>query len=111
MHSSGLAAFKRTLGSDGAAAGFAVWRDQMMTKMVSDVIRDFILNQPLPGLNSEEVAVQYGITQGLEVAYPLIQDPSGLIPGIFGRGTQPGADGVKPPEETFDTPSDDVLGK
>ena len=109
VRSSGFYAFRRLLAKDGAAAGFAEWSNQMMTCMVKDTLRDFILNQPLHGLDAEQVAVQYGITQGLEMALQLLSDPSVLIPGIYGKGTQPGAEPVEPPKESFDTPADGVV--
>lgn len=103
----GFHSFRRMLSEPGAAAGFASWSDQMMTRMVADTIRDFILNQPIAGVSSESAAIQFGITQGLEMAYQLLTDPSILVPGIYGKGTQPEADGpVELPDEGFDTPAD-----
>lgn len=109
VRSSGFHAFRRLLATNGAAAGFAEWSNQMMTRMVADTIHDFILNQPLHGLDSDQVAVQFGITQGLSMALQLITDPSVLVPGIYGRGTQPEADPVEPPKENFETPADSVV--
>ena len=107
--STGFHSFCRTLGQPGAAAGFAQWSDQMMTRLVADAVRDLIMNQPLCEASSDQTAVQYGITQGLEIAYQLMTDPSVLVPGIYGKGTQPGTEPVTPPEETFDTPADGVV--
>lgn len=106
----GFYALRRVLGEPGAAAGYASWSDQMMTRLVAGTIRDFILNQPVQGLSSDQVAVQFGITQGLDMAYQLLTDPSVLMPGIYGRGTQPSADPVEPPKETFDSPADGEVG-
>lgn len=105
---SGFHALRRFLAKDGAAAGFAEWSNQMMTSMVRDTLQDFILNQPLRGLDSDQVAVQFGITQGLSMALQLITDPSVLVPGIYGRGSQPGTDSAPAPRESFDTPADGV---
>lgn len=105
---SGFYALRRFLAKDGAAAGFAEWSNQMMTSLVRDTIQDFILNQPLQGLDSDQVAVQYGITQGLSMALQLLTDPSVLVPGIYGKGTQSLAGPFELPPESFDTPADGV---
>lgn len=105
---SGFYALRRFLAKDGAPAGFAEWSNQTMTCMVRDTLQDFILNQPLHGLDSDQVAVQYGITQGLSMALQLITDPSVLVPGIYGKGSQPEVDPSPVPRESFDTPADGV---
>lgn len=106
---SGFHAFCRTLGQPGAAAGYAQWSDQMMTRLVANAIRDIIFNQPIPEASSDQVSVQFGITQGLEIAYQLLTDPSVLVPGIYGKGTNPAAEPTTPPSENFDTPADGVV--
>lgn len=106
---SGFHSLCRTLGQSGAAAGYAQWSDQMMTRLVANAIRDIILNQPIPEASSDQVAVQFGITQGLEIAYQLLTDPSVLVPGIYGKGTNPSAEPAALPSESFDTPADGVV--
>lgn len=102
---SGLSALVDALGRPGVSSSFHTWAGQGMTRLIAGAIRDLILNQPL-GLSEQDVHVQYGITQGLEMAYQLISDPSVLLPGVFGQGTSPGTPAVSVPEENFDTPAD-----
>lgn len=102
---SGLADLKDTLGRPGVVSAFHTWKTQRMTQLVAGAIRDLIVNQPL-GIADEDRLVQYGITQGLEMAYQLVSDPSVLLPGVFGQGTSPGAPAASVPDENFDTPAD-----
>jgi len=102
---SGLSALAETLGRPGVSASFHTWKTQGMTKLVANAIRDLVMNQPL-GISDEDRMVQYGITQGLEMAYQLMSDPSVLLPGVFGQGTGPGVPAASVPDENFDTPAD-----
>lgn len=108
---SGLAALRDVLARPGVIATFDTWKGQQLTRLVAGAIRDLIMNQPTAKSSSENIAVQFGITQGLELAYQLLQDPSIILPGVFGSGTQPGAPGVRLPQENFDTPADGVEEK
>ena len=56
----------------------------------------------MPGLQTQDVAVQYGLTLGLSLAADLMDDPALVLPGMFGTKAGQPAD----PVETFDEPQD-----
>lgn len=102
---SGLAALVDVLGRPGVASSFDTWRNQPMTGLILNAIRDLIMNQPF-GISEEDKLVQYGVTHGLELAYQLMADPSIVVPGAFGASAPGSAQNAVVPEENFDTPAD-----
>lgn len=108
----GLNELKLALFSREGAEAFGTWSGQGLTKMFVAALRDIALNPPRPP-SEDQIAVQYGMTLGLSLAAQLIEDPSVVMPGALGAGTLPvsdAPDGIRPPEETFDTPADGVDG-
>lgn len=101
---SGLQRLKDTLGRPNMASVFETWRSQPFTQIIASAVMDLILNQPSsPGMTVDSCAVQYGVTQGLTLAYQLMQDPSVVVPGVFSHGAE------NQPVETFDTAPDEEL--
>ncbi len=103
---SGLAALIAVLREPGVVSVFHTWRSQQLTQLVAGALRDLILHQPM-GIANEDRLVQYGVTQGLELAFQLMSDPSVIVPGLFTGGATPGE--ARPagiPDENFDTPAD-----
>lgn len=106
MSASGVRHLLDTLARPGMDSVYDTWRNQPFTKMVASAVMDMILSQPSgPDMSVESCAVQYGVTQGLTLAYQMMNDPSTVFPDAFGSrvSTQTG------PSETFDSDPDEAL--
>lgn len=107
---SGVEDFKRSITGPDASAAFYKWRSDFFAKKMYLALQDLIVHQP-QGLSSDNLLVQYGVTQGLAIAAQMLVDPSVLWPGVFGKGTlnwQPPE--PEEPEMDFSTPSDVLMG-
>lgn len=69
-----LAEFLRS--SPGA---FSTWQKNPVTRVVIDALLPMSLNPDLPGCKSDELSAQYGVSQGLMLAYQLCTDPQGIL--------------------------------
>lgn len=107
----GFNELKRVLASREGTDAFGTWSGQGLTKLYVSALRDIALNPPLSP-SAGDVAVQYGMTLGLSLAAQLIEDPSVVMPAVFGAGVfvSDAPEGVRSPEEKFDTPADGVDG-
>jgi len=108
----GLNELKRVLFSREGSDAFGTWSGQGLTKLYVSALRDIALNPPRSS-TADDIAVQYGMTLGLSLAAQLIEDPSVVMPSALGAGVLPVSDapeGMRPPEEKFDTPADGVDG-
>ena len=101
---SGVTALKAALA--GNASAFADWRRQPMTRVVLRALQAFLVHPP-KGSMPVDAAVQYGVTQGLLLAFQVATDPSVVWPGVFGEPA--GTVGAALPEMDFETPLDEVL--
>lgn len=102
----GLDHLREVLATPDGVNSFDIWRGQGMTKMFVSVLRSLAISAP-PAVSAESVPVQYGMTLGLSLAAQIIEDPSTVVPGVFGEDNEvlPEA-GPQPPRETFETPAD-----
>lgn len=102
---SGLREYRNAINGQDNATEFSKWRQSRFTKLLYVALQDAILH---PGLTvkSEDVAVQYGVTQGLAIAAQLISDPTVLWPNAFGSGMENVAPPRPGPSETFTTSPD-----
>ena len=99
----GVTALKAAL--NGNAQTFADWRREPMTRLVARAIQHLAVHTPRE-LSSDHLLVQCGITQGLELALQVINDPSAVWTGVFGGGVQ----GVgQMPDLDFSTSLDDMM--
>ena len=101
----GLALYREAL--SGNAAEFARWRRDPITRKVIAALQDAAVHPPLC-VNSDNALLQYGVTQGLSLAFQLCVDPSVLWPGVFGPDTG-GPSGVDIPDMDFETSLDAAL--
>ena len=99
----GVTALKKAL--NGNAQAFADWRREAMTRLVARAIQHLAVHTPR-GLSSDHLLVQCGITQGLELALQVINDPSAVWMGVFGGAVQ----GIgQMPDLDFSTSLDDMM--
>lgn len=70
-----------------------------MTRLVLSAIRDLSVFGP-PGVEESGIAVQYGMTAGLNLAAQLIDDPSVVYPELF---TGVVSESVRIPDENYTT--------
>lgn len=107
---SGVEDFKRCIAGPEASAAFYKWRSDYFAKKMYLALQDLIVHQPRD-ISSDNLLVQYGVTQGLTIAAQMLADPSVLWPGVFGEGTlnwqSPEPD---EPQMDFSTPSDVLMG-
>lgn len=102
---SGVLALRRALSRTEMLDTFRKWADDPMTKLVLSAVRDLAVNGPL-SLDVQEMAAQYGVTSGLNLAAQLMDDPSVVFPELFtGIDSSPGV----LPEENYGTPVADIL--
>lgn len=71
------------LKDDKAAAQYNDWARNPNGRLVAAALRDLALNGP-SNVDAESVAVQYGVTLGLNLAASILTDPSAVFPGLFG---------------------------
>ena len=105
---SGTAAFLEALAKEGGPSEFDEWRRLPFTRRLDAALLDLALNQNLAGLESRELLVQYGVSQGLALARQLMQDPSSVFRGVF-DGNVPGGSVPGPLHETFDASPDAAI--
>ena len=102
---SGVLALRRHLSRAEMLDTFRKWADDPMTKLVLSAVRDLAVNGPL-SLDVKEMAAQYGVTSGLNLAAQLMDDPSVVFPELFtGIGSSP----KRLPEENYETSVQDML--
>lgn len=108
---SGVESFKASLKGAQAVTAFNDWRHQHFTKKLFLALQDLILHQPRE-VQSENMLVQLGVTQGLVLAAQLVSDPSVLWPDVFGDGLKPLElpDEPSAPTEDYNTSIDQVVG-
>lgn len=99
---SGVATMLETLASDGGKELFRVWAEHPFTRMIVSALDDMAVNLP-PVSGSDEVLVQYGVTQGVMLARRLLSDPSHLFPHVFTPSV-----GMVLPEDDYTQQVDDV---
>lgn len=104
---SGVSSFKKVL--ENNASGFADWRRHPITRKVCGALQDMVMHNP-PECASDDLLVQYGVTQGLTIALQMIADPSVIWPGVFGKDTNEAGGSYDLPLMDFDTSIDDVIG-
>ena len=76
-----VAEFKATLTSGKASEdAFYAWLSEPFTQKVVRVIEELADNPPVAG---DDVALQYGVTSGLQLAAKLITQPKRVFPEIF----------------------------
>lgn len=102
---SGVLALRRHLSRAEMLDTFRKWADDPMTKLVLSAVRDLAVNGPL-SLDVKEMAVQYGVTSGLNLAAQLMDDPSVVFPELF---TGIGSSSGRLPEENYETSVQDML--
>ena len=102
---SGVLALRRHLSRAEMLDTFRKWADDPMTKLVLSAVRDLAVSGPL-SLDVKEVAVQYGVTSGLNLAAQLMDDPSVVFPELF---TGIGSSSGRLPEENYETSVQDML--
>ena len=102
---SGVLALRRHLSRAEMLDTFRKWADDPMTKLVLSAVRDLAVNGPL-SLDVKEMAVQYGVTAGLNLAAQLMDDPSVVFPELF---TGIGSSSGRLPEENYETSVQDML--
>lgn len=99
----GLEDFKRFFSRPELGAAHYEWRTLPITVKVIRALRDLATSHPaMPSLQTQDVAVQYGLTLGLSLAADLMDDPALVLPGMFGMKAEQSVD----PIETFDEPQD-----
>ena len=91
----------------GNATLFAEWRREPMTRAVADALRHLAAHPPKDAA-PDQLLVQCGFTEGLQLALQLVDDPSAVWPGVFGDDAKPLP---PPPTMDFNTSIDDMLGK
>lgn len=96
---SGVVALRRALSAQGSLDSFRRWANDPMTRLVLSAIRDLSVFGP-PGVDESGIAVQYGMTAGLNLAAQLIDDPSVVYPELF---TGVMSEGVRIPDENYTT--------
>ena len=102
---SGVEALKGALA--GNATAFAEWRREPMTRQVLRALQSYLVHPPTAD-SAGGALVQYGVTQGLLLAFQLMSDPSVLYPGVFaGEKKQPAAGAL--PEMDFETSIDEAF--
>jgi len=102
---SGVEALKDALA--GNATAFAEWRREPMTRHVLRALQSYLVHPPEAD-SAGGALVQYGVTQGILLAYQLVSDPSALWPGVFdGERKQPELGRL--PEMDFETSLDEAL--
>lgn len=101
---SGLREFRNAIGGAENATEFNKWRQSPFTKLLYVALQDAILH---PGLvPAPDVAVQFGVTQGLAFAAQLISDPTVLWPNAFGPGMENARPSTGRPSERFSSSPD-----
>lgn len=99
----GLEDFRRFFSRPELSSAHYEWRTLPITVKVIRALRDLVTSHPaMPSLQTQDVAVQYGLTLGLSLAADLMDDPSLVLPGLFGAKTEQPAE----PVETFEEPQD-----
>lgn len=102
---SGVLALRRTLSRADMLDAFRKWSEEPMTRLVLSAVRDLATNGPVH-LDAKEIAVQYGVTSGLNLAAQLIDDPSVVYPELF-TGVQTSSIGL--PTENYETSAESIL--
>lgn len=94
----GLTRLQQRLSNQDSVGLFQTWADDPTTKLVAEALKDMALNGT-PMMPHSDTLVQYGVTVGLSLAVQMMEDPSLVVPGLFGtRLSKCGG----PPEMTFD---------
>lgn len=102
----GLEDFKRFFSPPSMSTAQYEWRTLPITVKVIRALRDLATSHPaMPALSTQDIAVQYGITLGLSLAADLMDDPTLVIPGLFGAKLP---SELPPPVETFEEPQDPI---
>lgn len=103
----GYTRFRMALAGQSARGAFEAWRDNQVTKLVRDVVRDLALHSARLGFPTDSLLVHHGMTLAFTYVQQLMEDPSLIIPGVFSL-----SDEGKPsqtPEENYETPPDGAV--
>ena len=101
-----VAAFRAFLTSGKAAEdAYFAWLAAPITQLVTRAIEELADNPPLAA-DSGDVALQYGVTSGLQLAAKLMTQPRRLYPEVF-HDAQPADDGAL--EKAFTTNADAAI--
>lgn len=96
---SGLREFRNAINGQENAVEFNKWRQSPFTRLLYVALQDAILH---PGVvPASDVAVQFGVTQGLAFAAQLVSDPTVLWPNSFGPGMENARPAGTRPSERF----------
>jgi len=77
-----ITAFRAFLTTGKAAEdAFYAWLGDPMTQRVLQVLEEFSDNPPVP--SGSDIAVQYGVTTGLQMAIKVMAQPKRLFPEVF----------------------------
>ena len=87
---SALAEVQQCFSSPESRGAFNEWRNQPLTLMFVDALRELGVNPPAAYLETESIPVQYGVSSGLALAAGVLDDPSVLFPSLF-TGVTPGS--------------------
>jgi len=115
LTSSGVARLRKMLRDESRAAEFHDWACSPFGAAVTSAIRDLALNGPHEA-EAKDVAVQYGISLGLNLAAMLLSDPSSVYPEVFTNATGQAAVPQSPdysvsPQEALDDMFPDKQGE
>lgn len=78
------------LASPDSRAAFLEWRNNPLTLLMLDCVRELELTPPAGYLDTDDVGVQYGVSSGLSLAHSFLSDPSTMYPQLF-SGVTPDA--------------------
>lgn len=84
LNSSGVPRLRSLFSTEDSAAQYNDWANGPIGRVVVAALRDMALNGPAT-IDTNDVAVQYGITLGLSLAANLVTDPSSVYPEMFAR--------------------------
>ena len=101
-----VAAFRAFLTSGKAAEdAFYQWLAEPMTQAVTRAIEELADNPPVYGDREGDLAVQYGMTTGLQIAAKLMTQPRRLFPEVFRDAASPDT----PLDRAFTTNADAAI--
>lgn len=97
-----------TLVPPGGIESFLTWKEEAMSVLTRDAIKELALQPAGVGLAPHEIAVQYGMTLGLQLAAAILDDPTIVVSApVVARGfpkptygTGESWEGMEPAQDT-----------
>lgn len=93
----------------GNLGEFVRWRREPVTRRVVAALQDLMVHPPALG-NNVDALIQYGVQQGLALAFHMCVDPSAIWPEVFTASDEAESPGVLP-EMDFETSIDSVFNE